>query len=287
MEDPHTMFESDSDLLIALQGVGKTVNKVLSEAKGLAKSIEKIDSVKALGRQDYLTDLMDSLKSNDLAMFGCGTDKSELIHAIENRLRTLQMNARQNLMAGLQTAFDNPNHLRILSDSPLVIYMHPLTVEVHFETGKAALTYAHEVLQTVSSVPEEILNAHQQIVENFRASRIDSQQFWQILKLAYDMVLLKEAQPMGARIDIVQLLPALAWIWPNAAATKKNVVFPRYLLAYQLQKLRSDGLLVNRGWRLDLGTATGGSTRNKANVLFIPMGHSEGQYYLSICLRQV
>ena len=281
------MYESDSDLLLALQGIGKTVNQVLTNAKGLVKSIEKIDNAKALERQDYLTDLLDSLKSNDLAMFGCGTDKAALTHAVESRLRTLQLNARQNLMTGLHAAFDNPSHLRIISDSPLVIYMHPLTLEVHFETGKAVLTYAHEALQTVSAVPEEILNAHQMLVENFRACRIDSQQFWQVLKLAYDMVLLKEAQPSGARIDIVQLLPALAWIWPNAAVTKKNTGFPKYLLAYQLQKLRSDGMLVNRGLRLDLGTATGGSTRNKANVLFIPMGHSEGQYYLSICLRQV
>ena len=62
------MYESDSDLLLALQGIGKTVNQVLTNAKGLVKSIEKIDNAKALERQDYLTDLLDSLKSNDLAI---------------------------------------------------------------------------------------------------------------------------------------------------------------------------------------------------------------------------
>ena len=281
------MYESDSDLLLALQSVGKTVGKVLNNAKALVKSVEKFDKASAFERQDYLTDVLECLKSNDLECFGCGADKDALVHALESRLRSLQINARQNLLSGLQAAFDKPNQLVILSDSPLVVYMHPLTLEVHFETGKAMLTYAHEVLQTVAAVPEEILAAHQQLVDTFRASRIDSQQFWQLLKLSYDMVLLKEAQPAGARIDIVELLPALAWIWPNAAVTKKTGTFPRYLLAYQLQKLRADGLLMSRGWRLDLGTATGGSTRNKANVLFIPMGHTEGQYYLSICMRQV
>ena len=280
------MYESDSDLILALQGIGKTVNKVLTNAKSLVKSIEKMDGVKSLERQDYLADVLDCIKTTDLTSFGCGGDQNELVHALETRLRTLQLNARQNLMTGLSGAFDNANHFRILSDSPLVVYMHPLTLEVHFETGKATLCYAHEVLQTVSCVPEEILSAHQSLVEVFRASRIESQQFWQILKLAYDMVLLKEGQPVGARVDIVELLPALAWVWPNAAAIKKSGVFPKYLLSYQLQKLRADGLLTNRGWRLDLGTATGGSTRNKANVLFIPMGHTEGQYYLSICFRQ-
>ncbi len=280
------MFESESELLVALQGTAKSVNKVLTNGKIIVKALEKLDTAKSLERQDYMADAIEALRTTDLTTFGCGATQKDLLHALELRLRDLRIHAHHNLIAGLTQGNEKNNSLRIISDNPLVIFINPLTLEVQFEQMKAVWTYAHELLQTTSLDPEEILEAHKSLVDVFRATRIDSQQFWNILKLAYDMVLLKKKEPAGASVDIVELLPPLAWLWPNLAAMKKTAVFPRYLLAYQLQKLRADKLLQNHGLRLELGTATGGSTRNKNNVLFIPMGVSEGQYYLSICFRQ-
>ena len=280
------MYESESELLTALVEVVKSVNKVVSEGKALSKALEKLDSSKALLRQDYVADALESLKDNDLRVYGHGEQQKALVHELEKRLHALRVNAHRILIEGLTQCADKPEHMKIISDNPLVIYMHPLTLEVYFEQAKAVWTYAHEPLQNVSLDAGEIMTAHQALVDTFRASRVDSKQFWQLLKLAYDMVLLKQGQPAGTRVDIVELLPPLGWLWPSAVATKKGSSFPRYLLAYQIQKLRADGLLQNKGVRLELGTATGGSTRNKANVLFIPMGATEGQYYLSICFRQ-
>ena len=132
----------------------------------------------------------------------------------------------------------------------------------------------------------DIWNVYGELLDQFRAARIDSKSFWQALKAAYDIVLLKDGKPAGERIDIVDVLVPMAWIWPHAVQLKKATQFPRYLLAYQIQKLRQDGLIAHNGYRLDLGTATGGSTKNKANVLFIPMGPTEGQYYLTMCFRR-
>lgn len=280
------MFESESELLVALQATAKSVNKVLANGKALVKALEKLDSSKTLERQDYVADAVDVLKTTDLTMFGCGASQKDLQNALEVRLRDLRMHAHHNLLAGLNQGVDKPEHLKILSDNPLVVYVHPLTLEVQFEQAKATWTYAHEALQTASLDVTEILEAHKSLLETFRASRIDSHQFWEILKTSYEMVLLKKKEPASSRVDLVELLPALAWLWPNAAALKKTSTFPRYLFAYQLQKMRADKLLEKNGVRLELGTATGGSTRNKNNVLFIPMGVSEGQYYLSICFRQ-
>ena len=280
------MFESESELLVALQAAAKSVNKVLASGKVIVKALEKLDSAKSLDRQDYVADAIEVLKTSDLNSFGCGATQNALILTLEHRLHDLRMHAHHNLVAGITQGVDKPENLRILSDVPLVIYIHPLTLEVHFEQTKANWTYAHEQLQTTSLDPSEILEAHKSLLDTFRASRIDSQQFWDILKTAYEMVLLKKKEPASSRVDIVELLPPLAWLWPNPNAMKKSPSFPRYLLAYQLQKLRADKLLQNHGSRLELGTATGGSTKNKNNVLFIPMGASEGQYYLSICFRQ-
>ncbi|MBR4984545.1 MAG: hypothetical protein IKY83_02240 [Proteobacteria bacterium] len=278
------MFESESELLVALQAAAKSVNSVLTSGKALSKALEKLDTPKALERQDYVSDALEALKVNDLTIYGCGAQQQDMIKTLDQRLHKMRLNARQALMNGLAQGVDKPDHLKVLSDSPLVIYMHPLTLEVHFEQTKAVWTYAHEPLQTVSLAPDEIIAAHRALVETFRASRIDSLSFWNVCRLCYDMVLLKDGQPSGSRVDIVELLPPLAWLWPNTI--KKTTAFPRYLLAYQLQKLRSDKLLQQQNIRLELGTATGGSTRNKANVLFVPMGAFEGQYYLSICFKQ-
>lgn len=280
------MFETESELLLVLKTTAKSVNKVLTSGKSLVKSLEKLDGAKALERQDYVSDALESLKTVDLSIYGCGAQQKEMVMALEQRLRSLRANAHHLLLAGLKKGVEKPENLRILSDNPLVVYVHPLTLEVQFEQAKATWTYAHESLAVTSLDPEEILSFHKSILDNFRALRVDSQTFWGVCKLAYEMVLLKHGQQMGSRVDIVELLAPLGWLWPNASSLKKGAGFPRYLLAYQLQKLRSDGLLQNRGFRLDMGTATGGSTRNKANVLFVPMGISEGQYYLSICFRQ-
>lgn len=279
------MLDSESELLTAIQSAAKSVNKVVSAGKSISKSLERFDSAKAFERQDYIADLIDCFKTNDLAPFGCAESQKLIVTALEKKLHELRQNAHHALVSGLVSRIEKQEHFRILSDIPLVIYLHPLTLEVQFEQMKSSWTYAHETLQTVSLDPDEILASHKSLLDTFRASRIDSQSFWSIFKTAYEMVLLKNGQPAGSRIDIVETLTPLAWLWPNAAALKKNGAFPKYLLAYQLQKMRADGLLQNHGLRLELGTATGGSTRNKANVLFVPSGPSEGQYYLSICMR--
>ncbi|MBQ9396446.1 MAG: hypothetical protein IJU23_13160 [Proteobacteria bacterium] len=281
------MIESEADLLVAMQGVAKSVSKALASGKAVVKALEKLDSPKSLERQDYLDDAISVLKTADLNSFGCNVQQKDIVKALEERLHKLRITAHQTLITGISKSVLNPQHLRVISDNPLVIYVHPLTLEVQFGQMKSTWTYAHEQLQTASLDPGEIMDAHKMLIETFRASRIDSQHFWECLKMAYDMVLMKNSEHAGACIDIVELLQPLAWLWPNQVAMKKSPAnLPRYLLAYQLQKLRADGLLSHKGWRLELGTATGGSTRNKSNVLFVPMGASEGQYYLSLCFKQ-
>ena len=280
------MLNSESELLIAIQATSKALNKVLTGYKSLSKALEKLEDAKSLERQDYVGDALEQLKQNDLGPLGCGESQAAIVETLTNRLRDLRANAHHDMVVGLTKGMsDKPEQMKVLSDIPLVIYLHPLTLEVQFEQKKAVLTYAHEALATTSLDPDEILKTRAELLDVFRASRIDSSRFWEICRLAYDMVLLKNGQPAGSRVDIVELLPPLSWLWPNAAALKKNTQFPKYLLAYQLQKLRSDRMLQYQNLRLDLGTATGGSTKNKANVLYIPMGASEGQYYLSICFR--
>ena len=221
-----------------------------------------------------------------MAPYGGADSYAALIRGLEDRLRTLRTTARQDLIAGLNATAPKPDQIKMVSDSPLVLYVHPLTLEVNFEQCKTTWSYAREPMAQSSLDPSDIWNVYGELLDQFRAARIDSKSFWQALKAAYDIVLLKDGKPAGERIDIVDVLVPMAWIWPHAVQLKKATQFPRYLLAYQIQKLRQDGLIAHNGYRLDLGTATGGSTKNKANVLFIPMGPTEGQYYLTMCFRR-
>lgn len=279
------MYESETELLAALQATSKSVSKALTGGKALVKALDRLSEERALERPDLLAEAVEALKEGENRIFW-GPGGEDLVHALEARVRQLRATAHHQLLSGLLSRLANPEHMKVVSDSPLVLYLHPLTLEVHFEQFKGTLMYAREPLATTSLDPEEILSAHTVQVEQFRGMRIDSRQFWNVCKLAYEMVLLKNGLPRGSRVDIVELLAPLTWLWPVQGQFKKGTGMPRFLLAYQIQKLRQDGMLAQQGVRLDLGSATGGSTRNKANVLYIPFGPTEGQYYLSLCFGQ-
>ena len=280
------MFETDAELWSALQQMSRTVNQVVAASKPIAKALDKMGDVASLNRQDYVADALNAIQHADLAPYGGADSYAALIRGLEDRLRTLRTTARQDLIAGLNATAPKPDQIKMVSDSPLVLYVHPLTLEVNFEQCKTTWSYAREPMAQSSLDPSDIWNVYGELLDQFRAARIDSKSFWQALKAAYDIVLLKDGKPAGERIDIVDVLVPMAWSWPHAVQLKKATQFPRYLLAYQIQKLRQDGLIAHNGYRLDLGTATGGSTKNKANVLFIPMGPTEGQYYLTMCFRR-
>lgn len=285
-EEKGGMYEADAELWSALQQMGKTVNQVVAASKPLVKALDKLGDIASLNRQDYIADALRAIQQTDLTPYGGTEIYAGLVRTLEERLRTLRATARQDLLAGLNAAASKPDQIKMISDSPLVLYLHPLTLEVNFEQCRTTLSYAREPMAQPPLDAAEIWKTRDDLLEQFRAARIDSKSFWRALKTAYDIVLLKGGKSAGERVDIVDALVPMAWIWPNAQALRKATPFPRYLLAYQIQKLRQDGLIVHNGWRLDLGTATGGSTKNKANVLFIPMGPTEGQYYLTMCFRR-
>jgi len=278
----------DSELVLSFQTMQKTLKRVLDSYKTLSKALERFDKKDALTRQDYLSEALSAVKNADLSIIGCADRKDIISKELEERLRTLHMNAHRALVTGLADHVENQAHMKIVSDNPLVIYVHPLTLEVQFDTFKATWTYAHEPLATTSLDPAEIMASHAELLNAFRAARIDSNQFFNICRQAYEMAAIKNNLKFGERVNLVELLTPLAWLWPDEQKGKKGMtILPKYLFAYQLQKLRADKLLQSGDVRIDLGAATGGTTRNKNNVLYVPHSSVEGQYYLSICYRHV
>ena len=110
--------------------------------------------------------------------------------------------------------------------------------------------------------------------------------FVEHLWLAYRRCLLTEKKPVGERVELVDLLPELAMLNQGPRfkldPTRENFrPYGKVRLAFDLARLRKSGTLTHQGYRLSLGTATIGTTRQKDRVLYLEEG-GRGQYYLSL-----
>ncbi len=174
-----------------------------------------------------------------------------------------------------------------ISESPLVLYIEPLTFEVDFDGGSCKLLFGHEPIDELALDADAIVETHEATVARLNDESVDSEQFFELLHAAYRTVLVADGGEPGERVDLVDVLVPMAMLRADRDALRKKgpgamEPFERHLLAYQLAQLRSDGLLERDGVRLDLGAATGGSTKDKKDVLYIPVGATGGQYYRAL-----
>ena len=212
--------------------------------------------------------------------------------AIQERLapeiKKLRVKARMKFLATLDLqAGKEELAIERISESPLVLFIKPLTFEVDFDAGGARMLYGHEQIDDLPIDAHRFLQDRQKVLEKSRRQLVDPSDFFDLLHQAYKMVLASEGLEYGARVDVVDVLAPLSLLRAGTKTLRKKGIdalepFPRYLLAMQLARQRRDGLLEKEGLRLDLGAATGGSTRNKEDVLFIPVGASSGQYSRSL-----
>lgn len=197
--------------------------------------------------------------------------------------------ARMKLVSLLhRSAADDGLEIHKLGDSPPTFLIQPVAVEIHFDRSEVSLIYAREEVLKVALDVKAILKGRRQAMGMIREHDISSAEFFDLLQQAYHIVRTARGVPKGQRIDLVDTLLPLSLLradsqrWRRLEPSRLNP-FTRYQLAYHLARLRRDGMLEKDGTRLDLGTATGGSTRNKRDVLFVPSGfEGEGQYYLSL-----
>ncbi|QDG51718.1 hypothetical protein FIV42_13465 [Persicimonas caeni] len=214
--------------------------------------------------------------------------RAELIEALGAEMKKLRIKARMAFMQKLEMLAEAQDiALEKLSEAPLVLFADPLTFEIDFDAGGARLLYGHEPICELPLDAKELLGAHQTTVEELERRTIPSEDFFDRLRAAYRMVLAADGTEKGDRVDLVDVLVPLSVLglerkdWRNKGPGALEP-YPRHLLAWQLAKLRRDGVLERGGVRLDLGAATGGSTKNKQNVLYIPVGAKNGQYYGSL-----
>jgi hypothetical protein len=196
--------------------------------------------------------------------------------------------ARQHLLARLRDAAAAESiSFERLSESPPVLALQPFSLEIDWDNHRAALLFGRDAVdEDIPLEAGEIMRRRALAVKAIQAAALPSERFFDLLKLAWQVTLTARGQPDDARVDVVDLLGPLSLLTSSPDAWRslreRDIKpYPRAMLVYQLYRLRRDRALERDGWRLDLGAATGGSTRKKQNVLFIPTTPGDGQYYLT------
>lgn len=212
------------------------------------------------------------------------------LEAIEQHLARERARRRVTLVGALHQAASAAGlEVSRLGSDPPTFEIPPVTVELDFGRDEARLVYAREVVTTAPLEAEAILEGRVAAMDLIRTHGLGAAEGFDLLCRAYRMVLAASGGREGERVELVDLLLPLSLLvaerskWRQLELGRLASV-TRYQLAYYLQRLRREGLLARDGVRLDLGAATGGTTRDKRNVVFVPVGQGEGQYYLTMRL---
>ena len=169
----------------------------------------------------------------------------------------------------------------VLSRDPLELYLAPVTVLIDVDRDLADLAFARIRQGRCRADGAAIVAARNEVVCDLEGESWDPEAFFAQLRGAW-------VRAGGdAWVELIDVLPELALLrqppsFRKDPTAKKFVPYPRAQFAYDLWRLRRDRCLAADGWRLTLGTATGGSTRDKSRVLWLEDGRGGGQYHLTL-----
>ena len=271
-------------LVEALSTLEKGLKKSLAGPGRARKACEALANAGALKQLATIDKHLRPLSDADLTAYGLEGSRVEVVARLTARKEQLKAGARSEILGELTR---EGLEVSLLTEAPLTVLVAPLTVELDLDAAATKVMYAREVVAECKADARSIIAARQQAMDHIRERSLDSQVFFDVARHAYAIALTARGLREGERVDLVDLLGPLAMLTLDIGEWRKSpkqgfAPYPRYLLAYQLQRLRRDGVLARGGLRLDLGTATAGSTKNKRDVLFIPTTPTEGQYYLSV-----
>ena len=253
------------------------------------KALEQICREDALQNLDLVDKYTDWLRHADLTPIECDERRATAVQRLDTYVEKTRRRRRLTFLRALHKEADRRDiDFEKISEGPLTLHIAPFDLEAHFETSTGLLSYARTPVAEVDLEVDAILDAHQREMTAMKERNRPSAAFFERLLSAYRLALQAHDASMGTRVDLVDLLAPLALLetdpssWRSSELDALGGQYPRHLLSYQLGRLRRDGMLEHAGHRIDLGTATGGSTDDKQNVLFLPTGPDAGQYYLSI-----
>lgn len=272
--------ELASRLLAEVDKKGKEITKVHKALKSLA-SADTLESPRKVKEACKL------LEQSVPKAFGLDIDFAELLESTaadqleRAKARKVEFGRMLNESAEKQSLA-----CKMITTEPMEFSLPPFTVAVDLNQNLATINYARLALEDLPARPDQITAALQKNLKMLETGW-SSEQFFDALYDAYRMQLFEKKGRQGERVVLTDLLACLALSFQSDKFRSDPVAgnyraYGRVRMAYDLSRLKRNGLLQRNGWRLNLGTATGSSTRDKKGVLYIEESPGQGQYYLSI-----
>ena len=272
LEQAQNLLERSQVAEKQLKNVQKLLRELVENPHDLRKVKHRVEQIQALNRDLPIADWQTSV----------GGFCQELATWVsqEERQRPLRFGRELREAAAAQGIFCEP-----LTSDPPTLRLAPFTVELQHARGLARLEYARVVLADCPLEASLILQAHERLLAELDTP-FEAEIYLEKLFRAYRRRLELGHMSAGERVEIVDIHAELTMLLQSEAfqrdPSKDNFrPYGKAHLAYDLARLRHSGKLEYKGFRLTLGTATVGTTRDKSRVIYLEEGH-KGQYFLTI-----
>lgn len=172
--------------------------------------------------------------------------------------------------------------------SPPEYRLGKFTVLLNFTAGKAEIQYCRMTAAEVGLNAAAIISAIKDLEEQLSGDNFSAEKCFAEMLVAYKRRLIWEGKALGERINLVDLVPEMAFQRQLTELkakrhSAKQRPYDKIQFAWNLLRTwRELHGLEYQGRRLNLGTATINATKNKQSVLFLDEGGTHGQYYLSV-----
>jgi len=272
--DIRALAEALAKQVDAVENAARSAAKL---AKDLLKGIEAQDAVKAAAA-------LERLERTEVPALDVKAALEPIRRHLAEEDRRLKFYFGKQLReaaakAGLEAA--------PLTTDPPEFRIGQLTALIDLARRRASIRYARLEIDTVPASPEAVVDAVRKAQAWLESGGFDADRYFDQLLEAYRVRLQRIGEPFGARVDVVDLLSELAFArqperFRDDPRRENFQPYERVQMAYDLARLRRAGRLARQGHRLAMGSATGGSTKQKARVLYLEDDRGSGQYYLSL-----
>jgi hypothetical protein len=263
------------------------VDKKSKEISKLHNALKKLTSADTLDSPRKVEEACKVLEGSDPKRFGLDIDFSELLKSAAADQQ--QRAGRRKIEFGRllrENAQSQGLECKMITSEPMEFSLPPFTVAVNLDENIAQMNYARLPLERLPARPDRITTACRKNLKLLEKGW-PSEQFFDALHGAYQIRLFENGSRPGERLALTDLISHVALSFQSEKFRSDPVAgnyrpYGRVQMVYDLARLRRDGLLQRNGWRVNLGTATGASTRDKKGVLYIEENPGQGQYYLTI-----
>lgn len=178
--------------------------------------------------------------------------------------------------------------LSTITTTPLEYRLGKFTLLVNLSAGKVDIQYSRITAVQTSLDALAVVDKVKELEAALNAGEFKAEACFMEMLTAYKRRLIFEERALGERANLVDLVPEIAFQRELGKkmlkrSDGKQRKYDKIQFAWNFVRMwRELHGLEYKGYRLNLGTATINSTRNKQAVLYLEEGGTHGQYYLSV-----